>query len=75
MMKKYLLAAALVVCLGCEVETSSKESRSSALWQYDSVVIDSCEYLYRETNSTLIHKNNCKNCRKFFTELLKGAKP
>jgi len=42
------------------------------------VVIDSCEYYELQfhgaeycTHYNLIHRGNCKNCRKFLTELYK----
>jgi len=84
---KNLLLIILVVCAaGCEfeerAETASTETANSSGMFSDGiahcVVIDSCEYYELQfhgaeycTHYNLIHRGNCKNCRKFLTELYK----
>jgi hypothetical protein len=86
-MKKLLLILLIIGAAGCDefrehVETANAEPQNSSgmfqngIAQY--VVIDSCEYYELQfhgaeycTHYNLIHKGNCKNCRKFYKELLK----
>ncbi len=83
-MKKLLLILLIVGAAGCErhesINANSESQNSSGMFQDGIaryVVIDSCEYYELQfhgaefyTHYNLVHKGNCKNCRKFYKELL-----
>lgn len=69
-MKKLLLILLVVCAAGCEFETKEPYEISPP----QIVIIDGCEYFENHTHNgwnTYTHRGNCKNCRKFLTELYK----
>lgn len=69
-MKKLLLILLIIGAAGCELDIKE-------VYEVDApqiVTIDSCEYFRNSTHNSYYvytHKGNCKNCRKFYKELLK----
>lgn len=57
-------------------QTEMKSEQAKGAIENDLLIIDSCEYFKCPVHygSVLVHKGNCKNCRKFYTEL-HGATP
>ena len=70
-MKKLLLILLIIGAAGC-----NRYKEYEVVPEYElptTIIMDSCEYYYF-TNShgpVSVHKGNCKNCRKFYKELLK----
>lgn len=72
-MKKIILITILLIGLvSCELKDKNIESKSSgyviyAGYELETIIIDSCEYLFYfngNSASFLTHKGNCKNHKK-----------
>ena len=52
-------------------EVEMKAAQAKGAIENDLLIIDSCEYFKCpvQYGAVLVHKGNCKNCRKFYTEL------
>ncbi len=76
-MKKLLLILLVIGAAGCEISESNAQSPHHSVDTYTArinnldAVVDGCEYFFNNQSGELTHKGNCKNCRKFYKELLK----
>jgi hypothetical protein len=68
MKKLLLLTLAAIIMVGCEHKNDAKIEEAKCLRGFRIVVIDSCEYLIKETTmgysgyGYFAHKGNCKFC-------------
>lgn len=79
-MKKLLLVILVVCAAGChtkkELADYSNDRAMDLEYITTTIEIDSCEYITGKAPDgdygwVFSHKGNCKNCRKFLTELYK----
>ena len=69
MKKIILLALAAMMMVGCEYKTDAEIEEAKRLNWFNIVVIDSCEYLKKNTSSGyqgygyFAHKGNCRFCK------------
>jgi len=54
----------LSLCFFSCINHDKEIIRGHKFFNYEIVIIDSCEYIQASNNSSPIHKQNCKNCKK-----------
>ena len=69
MKKIIILTLATLMMIGCEHKTDAEIEEAERLNGFNIVVIDSCEYLYKEVPAVyagygfMAHKGNCRFCK------------
>ncbi len=68
-MKKFMIIIFALLMVGCECKTDTEIEEAKRLNGFNIVVIDSCEYLYKEKPAGyagygfMAHKGNCRFCK------------
>lgn len=68
MKKLVLLALSAMIMVGCDYQNSDGSYSPSKLFQHETYVIDSCEYV--NGFNRLAHKGNCKYCQQRMRKLM-----
>lgn len=58
-----LIILTALIMVGCEYKSEAKIEEAERLNGFNTMVIDSCEYLYQAGYGYFAHKGNCRFCQ------------